>query len=123
MTVRMLSRFPLSGIILVAGLTVASSAFAADPAADDANAKAAKSLALRNSCLRCHGVTKKKEGPTYTEVAAKYKGKPDAEERLYQHVTSGELAKLSDGHEENHKIIRSQNEAATRNLVRWILAQ
>ena len=123
MTVRMLSRFPLSGIILVAGLTVASSAMAADPAVDDANAKAAKSLALRNSCLRCHGVTKKKEGPSYKVIADFYRSNKEAEEVLIEHVTMGAKVKLSDGHKENHKAIADKTPEQVRNLVRWILAQ
>ena len=99
---------------------VATAMEAAAPAVD---AEAAKSLAQKNSCLRCHGVTKKKEGPTYAAVAAKYNGKADAEDRLYEHLTSGEVAKMSDGHTEYHKIIGTRMPDEIRNLVRWILSQ
>jgi cytochrome c len=111
------------GAAFLFGVTCAPVAMAQDAAAPAIDAVAAKSLALRNSCLRCHGVTKKKEGPTYAAVAAKYSGKPDAEGRLYEHLTSGEVATMSDGHKELHKIIGTKKREEIRNLVRWILSQ
>jgi cytochrome c len=108
-------------VVATIGTSAALAADVAAPAVVDA--AAAKSLALKSSCLRCHGVTKKKEGPTYAAVAAKYKDKPNAEDKLYEHVTSGEIAKMSDGHKEYHKIIGSKKPEEIRNLVRWILSQ
>jgi cytochrome c len=84
---------------------------------------AAKKMAQQDSCLRCHGQTKQKEGPTYSAVAKKYYGNPDAEARLYQHLTTGEVAKMSDGHTEMHKNIANQKPEDIRNLVQWILRQ
>lgn len=84
--------------------------------------EAARALARQNNCFKCHGVDKKKDGPAWREVAAKYKGKPDAEEKLIYHVTSGEKVKFPDGHEEEHKIIKSKDTNETRNLVQWILS-
>ena len=40
-------------------------------------------------CLGCHDMDKKKVGPAYKDIAAKYKGNKDAETTL--------LAKLKDG--------------------------
>jgi cytochrome c len=87
------------------------------------DAEAAKAMALKDSCLRCHGLNKQKEGPIYSAVAKKYYGNPNAEARLYEHLTTGEAAKMSDGHIEFHKSISDQNPKEIRNLVRWILAQ
>ena len=59
-------------------------------------------------------------------MAEKFKGKPDAEARLIQHVTSGEKAKFPDGHEEEHKIVKTspaKDMAQIKNLVDWILSQ
>ena len=91
--------------------------------AADFDAVAAKKLARADSCLRCHAVGKKKEGPSYQAVAYKYKGQADAADKLYVHLTSGEKVKLSDGHEENHKVAKAKDEAEVRNLIAWILAQ
>ncbi|MES2127186.1 MAG: c-type cytochrome [Pseudomonadota bacterium] len=86
------------------------------------DAAAAESLARQNGCLKCHGIDKKKDGPAYKEVAAKYKGKAGAEARLTTHITSGEKAKFPDGHEEDHKIIKTKDKAEISNLVQWILS-
>ncbi len=87
------------------------------------DAAAAQTLARQSNCLKCHAIDKKKEGPSYQDVAAKYKGKPNAVERLTQHITTGEKAKFDDGHEEDHAIVKSKDPAQIKNLVEWILAQ
>lgn len=94
---------------------ISSSAFALDAAA-------AESLARRNGCLKCHSIDKQKDGPAYRDVAIKYRGKSAAEERLVTHITSGEKAKFPDGHEEDHKIIKTKDMVEIKNLVHWILS-
>lgn len=86
------------------------------------DADAAESLARRESCLKCHGIDKSKDGPAYKEVASKYKGKPDAEEHLIEHVKSGKSVQMRSGEWEDHRIIKTRDEAAIRNLVQWILS-
>jgi len=85
--------------------------------------EAAKALARQNSCFKCHSVDKEKDGPAYNKVAAKYRGKANAEERLITHITTGEKAKFPDGHEEDHKIIKTKDMGEVKNLVNWILSQ
>jgi len=90
------------------------------------DADAALALARQNNCLRCHSVNKDKDGPAYHKVAEKFKGKPEAEARLIEHITSGEKAKFPDGHEEEHKIVKTsppKDMAQIKNLVAWILSQ
>ena len=87
------------------------------------DAEAAKALARQNSCFKCHSVDKEKDGPTYKKVAEKFRGKPNAEARLITHITTGEKAKFPDGHEEEHKIIKTKDIAEIKNLVNWILSQ
>jgi cytochrome c len=96
------------------------------PAAHAVDADAALALARQNNCLKCHAVDKDKDGPSYKKVAEKYKGKPNAEARLVEHITTGEKAKFPDGHEEEHKIVKTnppKDMAQIKNLVQWILAQ
>ena len=88
--------------------------------------EAAKALARQNNCLKCHAIDKDKDGPAYKKVAEKYKGKANAEARLIEHITSGEKAKFPDGHEEEHKIVKTsppKDMEQIKNLVQWILAQ
>jgi cytochrome c len=106
-------------IIGVAALLLAFAARAADETA-------ARELARANNCFKCHAVSKDKDGPAYHKVAEKFKDKPDAESRLIHHITSGEKAKFPDGHEEDHKIVKTDppnDMAQIKNLVDWILAQ
>ena len=102
-------------------LGLASSAWLAHGQALDV--AAAEALAKKSNCTKCHSVDKKKDGPSYKEVAVKYKGKPDAQDRIVKHLTTGEKAKFPDGHEEEHKIIKAKDAAEVKNLVDWILAQ
>ena len=99
---------------------VAASLIILAPAAQAADA--AQALARQNNCFRCHSVEKAKDGPAWKDVAAKYKGKPEAQQRLFTHLTTGEKAKFADGHEEEHKIIKSPDAAKTKNLIDWILS-
>jgi len=92
-------------------------------AADD---DAAKALARQNNCLKCHAIDKDKDGPAFKKVAEKYKGKSNAEAKLIEHLTSGEKAKFPDGHEEEHKIVKTspaKDMAQIKNLVQWVLSQ
>ena len=85
----------------------------------------AKDLATQNNCFKCHAIKKDGDGPAYMKVAAKYKGKPGAEKRLIEHITTGEKAKFPDGHEEDHKIVKTsppKDMAQIQNLVNWILS-
>jgi cytochrome c len=107
---------------LLAAVTVATVLLAPLPAAAEIDVEGAEALARRESCLKCHGIDKKKDGPAYKQVAAKYRGKPDAEERLIEHVKSGKTIKLPNGDREEHRILKFADEKETRNLVQWILS-
>lgn len=106
----------------LAHLGALAAALALTSVAHSADATKAEQLARQNSCFKCHAIDKQKDGPSYKEVAAKYKGKADAESRLITHITTGEKAKFPDGHEEEHKIIKTKDQAEIKNLVQWILS-
>jgi cytochrome c len=67
-------------------------------------------------------IDQKKESTSWHDIAVKYRGKSDAEEKLTFHLTSGEKVKFDDGHEENHKIVKSKDPVEIKNLVAWILS-
>jgi len=95
---------------------------AAPPAKADVDADAAKALIKKSNCGKCHSLDKKKDGPPFRETAKKYRGKPDAEHKLYVHLTTRPKVKV-DGKEEEHTTLKSKKEADVKNVVRWILAQ
>ena len=53
------------------------------------NALASDALAKKYNCLACHAVDKKLVGPSYKDVAAKYKGNAGAEAKLIGKVKNG----------------------------------
>jgi cytochrome c len=111
--------------IRTASLVLAGAGMVLSATARPADVEAAKALARQNNCFKCHSVEKEKDGPAWKKVAEKYKGKDDAQARLIQHLTTGEKAKFPDGHEEEHKIIKTEpakDMAQIKNLVDWILS-
>jgi len=76
-----------------------------------APALAQEDLAKSAGCLNCHAVDAKKAGPSFKDIAAKYKGKADAEATL--------VAKLKDG--KGHPAVKA-SEADIKGIVKWVLA-
>lgn len=87
-----------------------------------ADVDGAKQTAKQNNCMKCHGLDKDKDGPSFKKTAGKYKGKADAESKLLTHLTTAPKVKLADGSEEEHKKIKA-TEAETKNLIQYILEQ
>jgi cytochrome c len=108
--------------MLLAGAVLASAGLVSSPAIAAVDAAAAETLARQNGCLKCHSISKKKEGPAFKDVAAKYKGKPEAEQHLITHITTSPKIKFDDGHEEEHKNIKSKDMTEIKNLINWILS-
>jgi cytochrome c len=104
------------------GLLAVGFALAAPVSAVEVDGDAAQALMKKSGCFKCHAVDKKKDGPPYKEVAAKYKGKPDAEEKLFTHATTNPKVKI-DGKEETHESLKTKDEAQIRNVVRWVLSR
>lgn len=68
----------LTGLIVSAGLLASAG-----------NALASEALAKKHNCMACHAMDKKLVGPSYQDVAAKYKGQKDAEAKLVDKVKKG----------------------------------
>lgn len=101
------------------GATLAVIASASVWSLDEA---AAEALARKSGCLKCHGIDKKKDGPALKEVAAKYKGKADAEQKLITHVTTSPKVKIDDK-EEEHEQLKTKDQGEIKNVVQWILSR
>jgi cytochrome c len=72
-------------------MTVATAGFfaLAGQASAAVDAKAAEALAQKSGCLACHSIDKKVIGPSYKDIAAKYKGDKGAEAKLIAKVKNG----------------------------------
>lgn len=98
----------------------AAAAWGVASAADEA---AARYLAHQNACFRCHGVSKHKEGPTWKDVADKYRGDLGAAAHLTEHLATGRSVHLESGIERHHPIVKARRREQIRNLVEWILSR
>lgn len=86
-----------------------------------ADAKAAEALARKSGCFKCHAVDKKKDGPSYQEIATKFKSKPDASAKLYTHLTTQTKIKI-DGKEDDHISLKTKDDGEIRNVIQWVLS-
>jgi len=80
-------------------------------AAGSAYAQSGADVLKAKGCLNCHDMDKKKVGPAYKEVAAKYKGNKGAESEL--------VAKIKEG--KGHPKIAA-SDAELKAAVRQVLA-
>jgi cytochrome c len=83
---------------------------------------AAEELIQASKCNKCHSVDKQKDGPSFKKTAAKYKGKADAEAKLVTHLTTGPMIEI-DGVKEEHTKAKTKDDAAVKNLARYILSR
>ncbi|MFO1324617.1 MAG: cytochrome C biogenesis protein CcsA [Burkholderiales bacterium] len=90
-------------------LLVAAIALTALAAAGTASAQEA--LAKSSGCMTCHDISTKKMGPAFKDIAAKYKGKADAEATLVANLKSGK----------GHPAVKT-SDADTTALVKWVLS-
>lgn len=104
----------MSGLC-VTGLLASGTVLAFD--ADEAQA-----LAKKEGCFKCHALDKKKEAKSLNDISKSLKGKSDAEAKLLHHLTVPEMVKFEDGKEEEHKILKTKDKAAIKNLTDWILS-
>ena len=83
-------------------------------------AQAQEELAKKHACLACHAIDKKLVGPSYKDVAAKYRGDANAEAKLVDKVKKG-----SQGTWGQVPMPPNSNvpDADVRALVKWILSQ
>jgi cytochrome c len=102
----------LANIATVAALAVAL------PAA--APARASEELAKKHACFACHSVDKKLVGPSYKDVAAKYRNNKGAEVKLVEKVKKGGTGVWGQVPMPPNGAV---SDADLHTLVKWILSQ
>lgn len=106
---------------LLTTLAIACGLMAALTARAAPDADAAQAAMKKSDCFKCHAVDKKKDGPPLKEVAKKYKGKADAEDKLVKHITTSPMVEV-DGKKEEHRAIKTKDAGEIKNVVQWILS-
>lgn len=74
-------------------------------------ASADEALAKKDGCLACHGIDKKTMGSAFKDIAAKYKGKADAQAKIVASLKAGK----------DHPAVKANDEDLDK-LVKWILS-
>lgn len=92
------------------------------PAHAAVDEEAAKALAKRNDCFKCHAIDKTRKAPPYKRIAGRLKTKPDGVEVIVEHITTGPMIEFQDGTSDRHKIIDTRDPNELRNLAQWILS-
>ena len=90
-------------LLATGGILVSGVAGAQAPAADLIKAK---------NCMTCHDLDKKKVGPAFKDVAAKYKDNKEAEAKL--------MAQLKEG--KGHPVKIAATDAELKTLVDYVLS-
>lgn len=93
--------------LLAAGLVAAGSA------------SANEELAKKSACTACHAIDKKLVGPSYKDVAAKYKGQKDAEAKLIDKVKKGGVGVWGQVPMPANSAVKDED---IKTLVKWVLA-
>jgi cytochrome c len=75
-------------------------------------AQANAELAKKAGCMTCHAVDSKKMGPSFQDVAKKYKGNAAAETELFTKLKAGK----------GHPAVKASDEDL-KAIVKWTLAQ
>jgi cytochrome c len=83
-------------------------------------AQAQEELAKKHACFACHALDKKLVGPSYKDVAAKYRGDGSAEAKLADKVKKGSQGTWGQVPMPPNA---SVPDADVRALVKWILSQ
>lgn len=82
-------------------------------------AMASLDLAKAKNCMACHSVDTKLVGPAYKDVAAKYAGQKDAENKLAQKVMKGGSGSWGPVPMPANTQV---SEAEAHTLVKWVLS-
>lgn len=111
----MRSKPTLTFVALLFALSV--SAFAAK--ASQASSKI-EALMKKSDCLSCHSVAAQLVGPSFREVALKYKGDKGALAALVQNVKAGSAGTWGEAAMNAHPGLKDEQIKA---MVKWVLAQ
>jgi cytochrome c len=94
-------------MLVAAGCMTLAGAAYADEGAD---------LAKSKGCLGCHAAAEKKVGPSFKDIAAKYKGKKDAQATLISALKEGP----KDG--KGHPLKVAATDVELKTLVQYVLS-
>jgi cytochrome c len=105
--------------VVVSALMLGALAGGVAPAAHAADAPNGQRIANANACMGCHAVDRKLVGPSFQQIAAKYKGDAQAPAKLASKVKNGGSGVWGMIPMPAHQ---SMSDADIRTVVDWVLA-
>ncbi|MFM0626261.1 c-type cytochrome [Paraburkholderia xenovorans] len=105
--------------VAVRALMLGALAGVVAPAAHAADASRGRLVANANACMGCHAVDRKLVGPSFQQIAAKYKGDAQASAKLSRKVKDGGSGVWGMIPMPAHQ---SMSDADIRTVVDWVLA-
>ncbi len=110
---------PAAGAAATAAAGTAGAAAAGGGSAQPVTQEQALALMKKHNCTSCHAIDKKLVGPSYKDVAAKYKGDATAETKLIDKVVKGGSGVWGPVPMPPHPTVPKEDIKA---IVDWILA-
>jgi cytochrome c len=104
--------------VIFSAVVVAAS-FGVSAAEQPVSSANAMSIARSNACMGCHAIDRKLVGPSFRQVAEKYKGQPQAGAQLEKKVRNGGSGVWGPIPMPSHP---RMNDADIKTVVAWILA-
>ena len=77
-------------------------------------------LMMKSDCMTCHKVDARLVGPSFQEVAAKYKGQADATDKLADKIIAGGAGNWGQIPMMAHPALAKED---VKKMVEWILMQ
>ena len=74
----------------------------------------------KQGCLKCHAISRDKDGPSIKDTAKKYRELENGTEALRAHLTSAPEIEV-DGKKEKHKMFEPKSDGDLDGVIEWIL--
>ena len=103
----------------VAGVTGSPVGHSAAPGAPSAVALVGRSLVEGSDCLRCHGMDRHYVGPSFRQIAARYRERADAPDYLARKIRDGSVGEWGRTLMPRHLQV---TEAQAREMAQWLLS-
>ena len=81
---------------------------------------AGQALVQASDCLRCHGMDRRYVGPSFRQIADRYRAQPDAANYLARKIREGSVGVWGRTVMPRHPQV---NEAQSSDMARWLLSQ
>lgn len=83
-----------------------------------------KAVMRKSNCFKCHSETenKAKDAPSFQEINADVKGRPNIEQRFTRRVTTRTKAEVKNK-EVDHEPLKTKDDTEIRAVVRWIMSR